>query len=143
MFLLQLKNSARIFFALFVCTALLLLFSLLSVSKFPDLDGKRTFFLDSASSQGLRKDCISILDIFRVKGECVRLDACQYNAESLLVRYQAEVLFKEEVAGRVSYYCYTEKWGGGLCINGYKVNLHIAVGEEEMVVGFPIIFDGY
>ena len=143
MFLLRLKNSARLFFALFLSTAILFLFPILSTSKFSDLEGRRTFFLDSASSQGLRKEKISFLDIFRVKGECARFSTSQHSAKELLLRYQAKVLFVEEVADKSSYYCYTEKWSGGIFINGYKVNLHIAVGEEETVIGFPIIFDGY
>ena len=143
MFFWRLKNNLLVFFALFLSVSIFFLFPLFSMSKFSDLEGKHTFFLDSASSQGLRKEKITPLDIFRVKGECVRFNTLQKSVNELLSTYQAKTIFIEEVAGIVSYYCYTEKWQGGTIVNGYKINLHIAVGEEQTVVGFPIIFDGY
>lgn len=117
------------------------------VCRLDDLDGERVFYLDSASSQGLRKEELSLLDFARIEGESVRFAREGESAEALSVWitkiYGAEVLFTEEAAGVTSYYCYTPDWKNDIAVSGQRVNLHIAVSEEECVVGTPIIFDGF
>ena len=113
----------------------------------------RVFYLQSASSQGLRKETLSIADLTRVKGECVFAEISIFNggmsltkeeiAQNIAARYGGEILFQEETCGVVSYYAYTPRWQDGLYINGVKINLHIAVGEDRLAVGTPIIFDGF
>lgn len=145
----------------FICVALAVLFCLffavgvkaVSVTRFADIEGKRIYFLDSASSQGLRKESLSVVDLTRIKGECVFTEISAYDggryltneeiAEEIAHRYGAEILFTEEAGGVVSYYAYTARWQDGLYINGVKVNLHIAVGKVNLAVGAPIIFDGF
>ena len=153
MFVYRLKN--------FICVALAVIFSLFfavgikaaHVSRLADIEGARTYFLDSASSQGLRKTALSPMELTRVKGECVHTEISAYEggryatkeeiARDIAARYQAEILFIEEVGEVISYYAYTEKWQDGLYINGRKINLHVAVGKDRLVVGTPIIFDGF
>ncbi|MBO5737328.1 MAG: YwmB family TATA-box binding protein [Clostridia bacterium] len=153
MFIYRVKN--------FICVALAVIFSLffavgvkaVSVTRLSDIEGKRTYFLDSASSQGLRKDSLSVADLTRVKGECVFTEISTYDggryltndeiAWKISTQYGAEILFTEEVDGVVSYYAYTTRWQDGLYINGVKINLHIAVGKENLAMGTPIIFDGF
>lgn len=117
------------------------------VSKLGDLGGERVFYLDSPSSQGLRKEELSLLDIFRVEGESVRFARTAETEEALVARirdmYGAEVLFSETVCGVTSYYCYTEAWEDTVDLGGVAVNLHIAVSESVCAVGTPIIFDGF
>ena len=145
----------------FICVALAVIFSLffavgvkaVSVTRLSDIEGKRTYFLDSASSQGLRKDSLSVADLTRVKGECVFTEISTYDggryltndeiARKISTQYGAKILFTEEVDGVISYYAYTTRWQDGLYINGVKINLHIAVGKENLAVGTPIIFDGF
>ena len=145
----------------FICVALAVLFCLffavgvkaVSVTRFADIEGKRIYFLDSASSQGLRKESLSVVDLTRIKGECVFTEISAYDggryltneeiAEEIAYRYGAEILFMEEADGVVSYYAYTARWQDGLYINGVKINLHIAVGKVNLAVGAPIIFDGF
>ena len=145
----------------FICVALAVLFCLffavgvkaVSVTRFADIEGKRIYFLDSASSQGLRKESLSVVDLTRIKGECVFTEISAYDggrylpnkeiAEEIAHRYGAEILFTEEADGVVSYYAYTARWQDGLYINGVKINLHIAVGKVNLAVGAPIIFDGF
>jgi hypothetical protein len=117
------------------------------------IEGERTYFLDSASSQGLQKTNLSLLDIARVKGECVTTTISNYAggrylmkeeiAQEIISKYGAEALFFEEVNGIYSCYAYTDKWADGIYINGQKVNLHVAVGEECFTIGTPIIFGGF
>ena len=118
-----------------------------NVSKLRDISGERTFYLDSPSSQGLRKEQLSVFDIFRVEGESVRFLRTDETEESLVARiqgrYGARLLFSESVGGVTSYYCYTGAWDNGIDLDGVVVNLHIAVSENVCVVGTPIIFDGF
>ena len=145
----------------FICTALAVGFCLLATLSIraantvllADLKGERTFYLDSASSQGLRKSSLSIGELHRVKGECVRLDLTAQDggkyalneefALEIIRAYGAEIVFKEETCGQVSYYCYTPRFDNGLLLYGQRVNLHVAVGENACTVGTPIIFDGF
>lgn len=153
MFVYRLKN--------FICVALAVIFCLffavgvkaVSLTRLADIEGERTYFLDSASSQGLRKESLTVSDLTRVKGECVFTEISTYDggrylsneeiAVEIATRYGATILFEETVDGVVSYYAYTSRWQEGLYINGRKVNLHIAIGEGRLAVGTPIIFDGF
>lgn len=115
--------------------------------KLRGIEGERVFYLDSASSQGLRKEELTLRDFSRIKGESVRFDLADEDGETLVNRlieeYNATVLFTEEVSGVVSYYCYTPDWEEYLDLNGQRVNFHVAVSAEECAVGTPIIFDGF
>ena len=145
----------------FICVALAVLFCLffavgvkgVAVTRLAEIEGKRTYFLDSASSQGLRKEVLSISDLARVKGECVSTEISVYDggryltneeiAVEIATRFGAEILITEEVDGVLSYYAYTQKWKDGLYIDDKKINLHIAIGGGYIKVGTPIIFDGF
>lgn len=153
MFVYRLKN--------FICVAVAVSFSLfcmvgvksVQVTKLAELVGERTYFLDSPSSQGLRKKQLSFGDLTRVKGECVSTSISAYNggryltkedlAEEIALKYGAEILFCEETDGVVSYYAYTDAWRDELYLYGTKINLHIALDGERLTVGTPIIFDGF
>ena len=143
-------------------TAVALLVALLTVgcvwasqiSRFSDIEGEHIYYLQSASSQGLRKDSLSISDLFNVRGESVRFVLSQGTEKEAVVeeiagKYGATILFMEEVGGVTSYYGYTSKWADGVLLNGKKINLHIALSIDEnanqsiCVIGSPIIFDGY
>lgn len=145
----------------FICVSLSCLFCLLlgvgvkaaNVSRLSALKGERTYFLDSASSQGLSKTELSFAELGRVKGECVQFDLQAYEGgryatneeivQSLLRKFQAKTRFVEEVNGTVSYYAYTPLWQDGLILRGERVNLHIAISSSYCVVGTPVIFGGY
>ncbi len=122
-------------------------FCAVNVSKLGEIAGERVFYLDSASSQGVRKETLSVFDIFRVEGESVRFARTEETEEELVAdirnRYGAEILFSESVCGVTSYYCYVPTWQTGVDLNGVTVNLHIAVSETACGVGTPIIFDGF
>ncbi len=75
-----------------------------------------------------------------VMGESVRYDGDK--KDELIARFRAEILFTEEAAGVTNYYCYSPLIGGGIALNGYTVNLHIATSQEQTAAGSPIIFGG-
>ena len=124
------------------------------ISRFSNIEGERVFYLQSASSQGLRKENLSFVDFPNIRGESVRFMLSERVSkeefvESFAQEYGAEILFTETLADVTSYYGYTTKWTDGIMINGRKINLHIALSMEDdeggtlCVIGSPIIFDGY
>ena len=147
------RNFLHTCLALAVALGCCILVKSVNCIRLADIEGARTYFLDSASSQGLQKNSLSILDIARVKGECVQTEIFTYTqgryltkseiAEEIIQKYQAEILFCEEAGGTLSYYGYVSAWSDGVWLYGRKVNLHVAVGEERLSVGTPIIFGGY
>lgn len=149
MFFYRLKNGISALLAtLFACVFCFCITSG-NVCKLSKIEGKRTFYLDSASSQSLRKSVLEFTDFFRVKGESVRFDLheisrnVQMLAREIAESYHAEILFVEETGGTLSFYCYTPWLYQGVCVQGKTVNLHIAVSQTQCAVGSPIIFDGF
>ena len=120
---------------------------MLNACKLRAIKGERVFYLNSQSSQGLRKTELELRDYARITGESVSFARGEESAEELAgeiaEKYSAEILFTEEAAGVLSFYCYTPIWDNGILVNGQTVNLHIAVAEEQCAVGTPIIFDGF
>ncbi len=120
---------------------------MLNSCKLRAIKGERVFYLNSQSSQGLRKTELELRDYARITGESVCFARGEESAEELAgeiaEKYSAEILFTEEAAGVLSFYCYTPIWDNGILVNGQTVNLHIAVAEEQCAVGTPIIFDGF
>lgn len=120
---------------------------IVNACKLRAIKGERVFYLNSDSSQGLRKTQLELKDYAHITGESVRFARGQENAEEIAReiadKYDAEILFTEEAAGVVSFYCYTSLWDNGILVNGHTVNLHIAVAETQCAVGTPIIFDGF
>ena len=153
MFLYRLKN--------FIYVAVAVVFSLLvfmamktaNVSRLSSIQGERVFFLDSASSQGLMKEELSLVELGRVKGECVSFSLNTYEggryalsediAQAIAKEFDAKILLKEEIAGGTSYYCYTSRWQDHILIEGQIINLHVAVSNGQCSVGAPIIFGGF
>ena len=116
--------------------------------KLRAIKGERTFYLDSDTSQGLRKSELQLRDYARITGEsvCFAVAAdvsADKLAEEIAGRYGAEILFTESAAGVAAFYCYTTAWDSGIVVNGQRVNLHIAVGGALCTVGTPIIFGGF
>lgn len=147
------KGFLRVCISVVLALACCLCVKLAHFSRFADIHGERVYFLDRTSSQGLQTSSLSFWDITRVKGECVCTTISDYVGGRYLTReeivkeivqnYNAELLFCEEVNGIISYYAYTRDWSDGIYLYGRKVNLHVAIGEENLAVGAPIIFGGY
>ena len=146
MFLMRLKNFISTSLALLLTLVLLFFTQSLSLCRFWNIEGKRSFYLQSLSSQAVIKEKILPWELFSLKGESVTFP-CEDREQTLaeiLQRYDAKALFKEEGAGdSYSYYCFTKKWTDGVILNGQFVNLHIAFNGERCIVGAPMIFGGF
>ena len=103
-----------------------------------------TLFLGETSSAEavvLEGDALPLLLSSEVRGESAVFQGDR--AEELLRAYRARVLFIEEAAGTVSYYCQSPLLGEGLLLNGEEVNLHIAAGRGQTAAGTPLLFGGF
>ena len=118
-----------------------------NLCRFSKIDGARTFYLYSASSQALQKDSLAFWDIFSVKGESVRFackgEQAQEIAERIVKMYGATTVYTEEACGVQSFYAYAGNGWESVCVNGERVNLHIAVNGDYCTVGTPIVFGGF
>lgn len=145
MFVCRLKNFIKTALALGLSLAVLMTVRAAQTSRFAQLDGQRSFYLHSPTSQALIKEELCAAELFCVQGESV-VFACENREETLaelLALYGAEALFTEEAGGTVSYYCVTPRWLDGVVIEGVFVNLHIAFDGELCAVGSPLIFGGF
>ena len=66
-----------------------------------------------------------------------------FNYLSIVEKTQAKLMFIEEVDGVVSYYYYSKKLPKHQVVNGVKVNLHVAVSNDQVKIGTPFIYGGY
>ncbi len=153
----RMENFIKTLLALVLAIGVLFFMWAMQGSRFSDVGGERVFYLKSASSQGLRTEKWTLRDLPYIRGESVCVDFDKDMpvmlterdahdwAEKILQKYNAKLLFTENVAGIISYYAYTPRYFDGIMLNGVKINLHIAVCLETKtcVMGSPIIFDGY
>lgn len=79
----------------------------------------------------------------RVKGESCKIEKSGFNVEEFFKSYNTEILFSESVDGVTSYYGYSKEIKFLAKIGGKAVNLHVAVAENSVTVGSPIIFGSF
>ena len=145
MFFLRLKNCIRTIVAMGIFFSVLFCVACLRCIRFSDIEGERTLYLYSPSSQAVMKGDIAPLDLFFVKGESVSFSCEDRESvlENVLQAYGGEILFEEGAGDSHSYYCFTKKWTDGVILNGQFVNLHIAFNGECCTIGVPMIFGGF
>ncbi len=150
MFLARLKNFIATAGALLLALLLLLCVWTLSSDTFHGLEGERTYYLYSASSQATIKESLSLREIFAVEGESVQISVrageeglVREKLDCLLKSLQAELVYSEQAGDAYAFYYFTPAWANGILVNGKRVNLHIAVGENRCVIGSPVIFGGF
>ena len=144
----QVKRFLSTAFALCVMCACAFLFLCQNACKLNKLQGERTFYLQTSSSQARQTERLKPLDIFFVQGESVQLSLTQEEQTNALVQeilkeYNAVLVSVENACGVISYYAFSPDLYQGVVIEGEKVNLHIAVRKTEVAVGSPIIFGGF
>ena len=134
----------RFFATACACVIFLLLIGALRLQNtFPlsALTGERTYYLDSLSSQAVLKKRLRFSEIFRVKGQSVKLEG-RVDVQEIASRYGATLVKTERLENVVSYYYFIDG-KTGVCVDGTIVNLHIAVSKNQTVVGVPFIFGSF
>ena len=109
--------------------------------KLTSLTGEHAYYLDSASSGAIVKTELTVWDFFRVRGESVVMESG--DPDTIAAAFGGVRVGEERAGDTVSYYYRVAAWGGCMAIGGEAVNLHIAVGENRVVVGTPVIFGGF
>lgn len=66
----------------------------------------------------------------------------QLDIDGFLASVDGKIIFSESAAGITNYYC-SANLPYSVVIDGAEINLHIAVCENSVKVGSPIIFGGY
>ncbi len=66
-----------------------------------------------------------------------------FDAEKILKTLKCNILTTTEVEGMTVICGYTPYYDNNILINNHKVNVQIAEGEDEVIVGFPLILTGY
>lgn len=146
MFFCRLKGALASVCALAFALAVGLAVKVGSVCQLSAIDGERTFYLYSASSQGARVEGLRLRDIGEVRGESVRFfydGDGEALARAIFSEYGAKILFTERCGEKICVYGYVAEWKQGVSLYGERVNLHIAYGSGACSVGTPMIFDGY
>lgn len=133
-------KAAGILFCVLACGAAAMM---LWASPVFEMGESYELYAGASSSSPVRRTSTPALDklLSRYAGESVRYDGDRY--EELAETFQARLLFTEEVDGVRNYYMYSPFLRQGVQINGYTVNLHIAVREGKTAAGTPLIFGGY
>lgn len=134
-------KTALVILGAIVCAAFV--FVLVLSPVFPKGERYELYLGESSSALCVETDT-PFLDKLRLGG--VRGESVRYNgdcAEELISRYHARVLHVETVCGVTNYYCYTPLLGNSVCVDGYGVNLHIAVSGAQTAAGTPLIFGGF
>ena len=79
----------------------------------------------------------------RVKGESCKIERLGFDVKSFFDRYNAEIVFTENLEGVTCYYGFSDDINFCSMLNGKLVNLHVAVAKDYVTVGSPIIFGSF
>ena len=127
--------------ALCICCALFVLLLILS-PVFAGGSGYELYTCATSSSQIIHTEHPFLEKLtLRVRGESARYEGDK--SAELIEAFRARLLFCEEACGVKNYYLYSPFLGEGVAVNGYTVNLHIAVSGEQTAAGTPLIFGGF
>ena len=73
----------------------------------------------------------------------VSFSASEIEALKIIESANATLVYKSNVNGVENYYYYSPYINGKELVKGKKVNLHVAVSNEKVTVGSPLIYYGY
>lgn len=119
------------------------LFLLSSPSAFYLFNKKSTVFVGSSSSECILIESFRQQIINGKKGESVKITTQEFNLEQIIKYFDAQLILKEQVGGIVNYYFYSKKLRYKERIYGKTVNLHIAVTNQGVTLGTPLIYGWY
>ena len=83
-------------------------------------------------------------DVFVGDGVSVTYSPSYNFKKEIIDYYGAEIVINNNYDSYAkNYYCYSKALPNAVIINGKKVNIHIAVTENAVTVGFPLIYYSY
>ncbi|MBO7149581.1 MAG: hypothetical protein J6V71_01680 [Clostridia bacterium] len=138
----MLKKCMVIFSSIVLIIAM---FCIGNMPLFTNKSGSYEVYLENSSnSQSIIN--VNIRDfalIFNKKGESVYIENKGFELHNFLCEMKANLLFIEEIDGKVSYYAYSPKLKYMQRVKSHNVNLHVVVGESMVKVGSPIIYGSF
>lgn len=81
--------------------------------------------------------------ILNVKGESVQLKKESFDLENFLKDLNAEIVMIESVENYDCYYAYSPDIKRSKIVYDKTVNLHIAIGNNSVKVGSPLIYGSF
>lgn len=61
----------------------------------------------------------------------------------IILKYGAKLVKTDATGGVINLYFYSYKLPKSVYIASEKINVHVAISNEKLTVGYPIIYSGY
>lgn len=132
----------------FLLVSILLLISLFFINKTPvfkDFSDEYEVYFNTYSDTASIKT-INIYEYpftFSIKGESCVIKNKEFNIDDFFSSMNAKLLFSEEVDGVKCYYAYSTTIKYLKIVNNQKVNLQVAISNQQIKVGSPIIYGSF
>ena len=97
----------------------------------------------SCSNQIIKADKHNYPFILNVKGESAVLKKEDFNLQSFLNTFSAKLVLEESDENYSCYYAYSPNIKSAKKVKDKTVNLHIAITDDCVKVGSPIIFGSF
>lgn len=137
----------KIYQTFFIYLTFFLTFCLFYINSKPIIktNGKVEVYLGSNSSccKFETTDYVGASLIFNKYGESVILEDENFNVEEFFRSVQGEIVLIEEIEGGTSFYAYSKEIKYLREIKGERINLHVYVKGEKVIIASPIIFGSY
>ena len=99
---------------------------------------------DYSLSQNLKNvNNLEFLFMSGIKGESSIVEMNEFDLHEFLDKMNAKVVFEREVCGVKSYYCYSRNIKYQKRVEGHMINLQIAITNNFVKVGSPIIYGSF
>ena len=124
-------------------TCLLCLIAMCSYITINKLNGKEIVYTVNGKSSGeFIADDITLDKLFMIDGVSMKIDT-KHDIEDKLNLLNAKKVHYFTDGEVENYYFYSNKIHNFEIISGKKVNIHLAIKKDSVVVGCPIIYYGY
>ena len=129
-------------------TLIISLFSLIifvfGANSMPLYNKNCTVAVNSSSGAFYQTSSFSFKDAFLSDGASATYPLNYDYTSKIINYYNAKLVTKSALEGYCNnYYYYTPSLPNSVVINGKKVNVHIAVSDNCVTVGYPIIYYAY
>ena len=76
-------------------------------------------------------------------GETICAEREAFNLNAFLTEFNAQDVLEEDVCDRTIIYAYSNKLSNYVYVQGKKVNLQIAICDDDVRIGYPLIMGAF
>ncbi len=136
-------KSIRLFFIMIL--SIICVYAINRKPTFIGYSNEFTLYVQSNSSNCVFRRVNSFGYLFNVNvfGESCKVEKSAFILDDFLDKFSAQIVLVEEVDGLTSYYAYSKDIRYLQVINGKKVNLHVAVGENTVTLATPVVYGSF